>query len=103
MLQIVNLGKPFEKPLKAPKNTGNPQLDYSPTESNLSISKLSIQLLNLGVFWVQGDQENSWRITSVVVGAKNPLLGGVRGGFPENFVSNATNHTVYPENPNLGG
>jgi hypothetical protein len=38
----------------------------------------------------------------VAVGAKNfPLLGGARGGFPYNFVSNATNHTVYPEDPLL--
>ena len=29
-----------------------------------------------------GHQENLWQITSVAVGAKNPLLGGVGVGSP---------------------
>jgi len=29
----------------------------------------------------------------------HPLLEGVGGRFPNKFVSNATNHTVYPEDP----
>jgi hypothetical protein len=58
-------------------------------------------ILLLVIFWVKSYTENLWRIIVVAVGAKNPLLGGVRGGFPYNFVSNATNPAIYPGDPSL--
>jgi hypothetical protein len=51
------------------------------------------------VFWVQGNSPYFWRIISVAVGAKNPLLGGARGGFLYNFVSPAINYSLYSKDP----
>ena len=43
------------------------------------------------VFRVHGDKRNLWQIMSLAVGRKIFR--------PYNFVYNATNHTVYPEDP----
>jgi hypothetical protein len=66
----------------------------------------------LRVFWVQSYKKNLWRITSVAVGEPTPApprrgthpYPSQEGIFcPYNFVSNATNHTVDPEDPKIYG